>query len=49
MVRAKVGTFQHWKIVNASGELHPMHIHQSISFRTAEDGKPIADHCGWTP
>src|SRR2546426_1808675 len=28
MVRAEVGSYQHWKIVNASGELHPMHIHQ---------------------
>src|SRR6266850_1818878 len=28
MVRAKVGTFQHWRIVNDSKELHPMHIHQ---------------------
>src|SRR5882724_4164088 len=28
MVRAKVGSYQHWRIVNASGELHPMHIHQ---------------------
>ena len=43
MVRAKVGTFQHWKIVNASGELHPMHIHQVHFLPYAEDGKPIAD------
>src|SRR6266568_616762 len=27
MVLAKVGTFQHWRVVNATGELHPMHIH----------------------
>src|SRR6266446_3626743 len=26
MVRAKIGTLQHWRIVNATGELHPMHI-----------------------
>ncbi len=43
MVRAKVGTFQHWKIVNASGELHPMHIHQVHFLPYAEDDKPIAD------
>src|SRR5438132_8168075 len=23
MVRAKIGTLQHWRIVNATGELHP--------------------------
>ena len=43
MVRAKVGTFQHWKIVNASGELHPMHIHQVHFLPYAENDKPIAD------
>src|SRR5258708_5013014 len=43
MVRAKVGTFQHWKIVNASGELHPMHIHQVHFLPYAENDQPIAD------
>ena len=43
MVREKVGTFQHWKIVNASGELHPMHIHQVHFLPYAENDKPIAD------
>src|SRR5882724_1548583 len=43
MVRAKVGTFQHWKIVNATGELHPMHIHQVHFLPYAENDKPIAD------
>jgi suppressor of ftsI len=43
MARAKVGTFQHWKIVNASGELHPMHIHQVHFLLYAENDKPIAD------
>ena len=43
MVHAKVGTFQHWKIVNASGELHPLHIHQVHFLPYAEDDKPIAD------
>jgi len=28
MTTAGVGTFQHWKIVNAAAELHPFHIHQ---------------------
>ena len=43
MVHAKVGTFQHWKIVNASGELHPMHIHQVHFLPYAENDKPIPD------
>src|SRR6266436_2639358 len=43
MVRAKVGTFQHWRIVNDSKELHPMHIHQVHFLAYAENGRPIAD------
>src|SRR6267142_2654707 len=43
MVRAKVGTYQHWKVVNASRELHPMHIHQVHFLAYAENGRPNAD------
>jgi FtsP/CotA-like multicopper oxidase with cupredoxin domain len=43
MVRAKVGTLQHWRVVNASKELHPMHIHQVHFLAYAENDKPIAD------
>ena len=43
MVRAKIGTLQHWRIVNASSELHPMHIHQVHFLAYAENDKPIAD------
>jgi suppressor of ftsI len=43
MVRAKVGAYQHWKIVNATGELHPMHIHQVHFLAYAENDKPITD------
>jgi suppressor of ftsI len=43
MVRAKVGSYQHWRIVNASAELHPMHIHQVHFLAYAENDKPIAD------
>jgi suppressor of ftsI len=43
MVRAKVGSFQHWRIINATGELHPMHIHQVHFLAYAENDKPIAD------
>ena len=41
MVHAKVGAYQHWRIVNASGELHPMHIHQVHFLAYAENDKPI--------
>src|SRR6266478_7175116 len=40
MVRTKVGSFQHWRIVNATGELHPMHIHQVHLLAYAENEKP---------
>jgi suppressor of ftsI len=43
MVRAKIGSYQHWRIVNASGELHPMHIHQVHFLPYAENEKPIAN------
>jgi suppressor of ftsI len=43
MVRAKVGTFQHWRIVNATRELHPMHIHQVHFLAYAENDKPMAE------
>jgi FtsP/CotA-like multicopper oxidase with cupredoxin domain len=43
MVRAKIGTFQHWRIVNATRELHPMHIHQVHFLPYAENGRAIAD------
>jgi suppressor of ftsI len=43
MLRVEVGTFQHWRIVNATGELHPMHIHQVHFLAFAENDKPIAD------
>jgi suppressor of ftsI len=43
MVRAKIGMLQHWRIVNASSEVHPMHIHQVHFLAYAENDKPIAD------
>jgi len=39
MTRARVGTYQHWRILNSSAELHPMHIHQVHFLMFAEDGK----------
>jgi suppressor of ftsI len=43
MVRVKVGTYRHWRIVNATQELHPMHIHQVHFLAYAENDKPIAN------
>jgi suppressor of ftsI len=43
MVRAKVGSFQHWRVVNATEELHPMHIHQVHFLAYAETDQPIAN------
>ena len=43
MVRAKIGSYQHWRIINATRELHPMHIHQVHFLAYAENDKPIAD------
>ena len=40
---AHVGTFEHWRIVNATRELHPMHIHQVHFLPFAENQRPIAD------
>jgi FtsP/CotA-like multicopper oxidase with cupredoxin domain len=28
MLRAKIGSLQHWRVINATRELHPFHIHQ---------------------
>jgi FtsP/CotA-like multicopper oxidase with cupredoxin domain len=43
MVRAKIGALQHWRIVNATGELHPMHIHQVHFLAYAENDRPLAE------
>jgi FtsP/CotA-like multicopper oxidase with cupredoxin domain len=43
MLRVKVGSYQHWRIVNASAELHPMHIHQVHFLAYAENDRAIAD------
>jgi FtsP/CotA-like multicopper oxidase with cupredoxin domain len=43
MVRVKVGSYQHWRIVNATRELHPMHIHQVHFLAYAENDRPVAD------
>jgi FtsP/CotA-like multicopper oxidase with cupredoxin domain len=43
MVRAKVGGYAHWRIVNNSREIHPMHIHQVHFLPFLENGRPFPD------
>jgi suppressor of ftsI len=38
MLRVKVGSMEHWRIVNATNELHPFHIHQVHFLAYAENG-----------
>jgi len=46
MTSARVGTYQHWRILNATAELHPFHIHQVHFLAYAENGVPLA-HAEW--
>jgi FtsP/CotA-like multicopper oxidase with cupredoxin domain len=41
MTHARVGTYQHWRILNSSAELHPMHIHQVHFLVFAANGIPL--------
>ena len=43
MTSARVGTYQHWRIVNETAELHPFHIHQVHFLAYAQNGVPLAD------
>jgi suppressor of ftsI len=43
MTSARVGTYQHWRIVNATAELHPFHIHQVHFLAYAQNGAPLPD------
>jgi FtsP/CotA-like multicopper oxidase with cupredoxin domain len=43
---ARVGTYQHWRILNRTAELHPFHIHQVHFLAYAENGVPLA-HPEW--
>ena len=42
----RIGTYQHWRVVNRSAELHPFHIHQVHFLAYAENGAPLA-HPAW--
>jgi FtsP/CotA-like multicopper oxidase with cupredoxin domain len=46
MTRARVGTYQHWRIQNMSAELHPVHIHQAHFLVYAENGV-FVEHPVW--
>jgi suppressor of ftsI len=46
MTTARIGTYQHWRIVNETAELHPFHIHQVHFLAYAENGVPLA-HPAW--
>jgi suppressor of ftsI len=41
LARVRVGAYQHWRILNKSAELHPMHIHQVHFLVYAENGAPL--------
>ena len=42
MTSARVGKYEHWRIVNGSAELHPSHIHQVHFLAYAENSTPLA-------
>jgi FtsP/CotA-like multicopper oxidase with cupredoxin domain len=46
MTSVRVGTYQHWRIVNRTAELHPFHIHQAHFLAYAENGVPLP-HPAW--
>ena len=46
MTSARVGTYQHWRIVNRTGELHPFHVHQVHFLAYEENGVPLS-HSAW--
>jgi suppressor of ftsI len=46
MTSVQVGTFQRWRIVNETAELHPFHIHQVHFLAYAENGIPLS-HPAW--
>lgn len=41
MTSARVGTYQHWRIVNDTAELHPFHIHQVHFLAYAQNSAPL--------
>jgi FtsP/CotA-like multicopper oxidase with cupredoxin domain len=43
MTSVRVGTYQHWRIVNRTAELHPFHIHQVHFLAYAENDVALPD------
>ena len=43
MMRVRVGSYQHWRVTNATREIHPFHIHQVHFWAYAENGLRRAD------
>jgi suppressor of ftsI len=43
LAKATVGTYQHWRIMNATTELHPMHLHQVHFYAYSQNGVPFAN------
>ena len=43
MTSVRVGTYQHWRIVNETAELHPFHIHQVHFLAYAQNGAPLSN------
>ena len=41
MLRVRVGSLQHWRVINSTRELHPFHIHQVHFLVYAVDGVPL--------
>jgi FtsP/CotA-like multicopper oxidase with cupredoxin domain len=41
MARAKVGTYAHWRVTNATNEIHPFHIHQVHFLVYERAGTPL--------
>jgi FtsP/CotA-like multicopper oxidase with cupredoxin domain len=46
MTSVRVGSYQHWRIVNRTGELHPFHIHQVHFLAYAENDATLV-HPAW--
>jgi len=51
MTSARVGTYQHWRTVNQTTELHPFPIHQAHFLAYAQNGVPLPNvplpHPAW--
>ena len=43
MVRAHIGEYQRWRVVNTTRELHPMHIHQVHFLAFLENGRALPE------